>query len=429
MTAQKQTSSALAQVPSITHIDLADALDACLHTKIAPLVRGTIGIGKSYGFKSFGQKKAKELKRIFVEWNQLSFDQKMNVMDNPKKYYLFGDIRASTCDPTDIKGLPDLFSKENQDGVVMWATSAIFKAFSSSDAAGLLFFDEIMLAPKSIQSALYQVIQDRQAGEHPIGDNVLICAASNLETDKAAIYEMAAPLQNRLAHYKLDIPSFEEWTQWASRNQIDPIIIAFLGSNPELLHTYDPRSASPTFATPRSWEKINNLFQYYLINKKINRGVAAAMASNPLVGVPIGLQFKAYIELQLKLDIAAILANPEVELAKISEHEIDKWWALAAGIASIVPNLKDLQNYSTKTQKQRAKALEKIEQQLHKTIKVIDAMSMEMAIHTLRMVRDRIYSISNNDNEVFKTILLNWIAKSQKLQETLAKLPAILVAT
>ena len=58
----------------INHNELKKVLEENYKVKRAVCVLGRTGIGKSYTIKEFGKKKAKELGKEFVEWNECSFE-------------------------------------------------------------------------------------------------------------------------------------------------------------------------------------------------------------------------------------------------------------------------------------------------------------------------------------------------------------------
>lgn len=159
----------------------------------------------------------------------------------------FLDIRLSTIDPVDLRGLPSI----NSELVLTHWIPPDFLPTSDSKS-GILFLDEINAAPPSIQAAAYQLILDRKLGTYTVPDNWVIIAAGNRLGDRSVTFRLPTALANRFTHIEIDV-SAEEWYTWAWNNEIDPYIIGFLRHQPDLLNNFDPDTDDMAFPTPRSW--------------------------------------------------------------------------------------------------------------------------------------------------------------------------------
>ena len=73
------------------------------------------------------------------------------------------------------------------------------------------------------------------------------------------VFEMAAPLSNRMGHVQLNPPSVEAWTTWAARNKIDPRVVGYLNFRQGSLFAFDSRLKEKAFGTPRSWHFVSDL--------------------------------------------------------------------------------------------------------------------------------------------------------------------------
>lgn len=121
----------------------------------------------------------------------------------------------------------------------------------------ILFLDELVSAPQSVQAAAYQLILNRKIGEYHLPEGVDIIAAGNRDTDRGVTFTMPSPLANRFSHFELTINS-EQWLEWATANNVHPLVVGFLTANKEMLFKFDPKSGNKAFATPRSWHKGSN---------------------------------------------------------------------------------------------------------------------------------------------------------------------------
>jgi hypothetical protein len=178
---------------------------------------GSPGIGKSQSVKQVAEEQGVELR----------------------------DVRASLLDPTDLKGFPYI-----SEGRMCWAPPS----FLPTDGEGILFMDELNLAPQSVMSACYQLILDRRIGEYQLPEGWYIVAAGNPKG--MGVQRMSKALINRFLHIQVEVHP-EEWQQWAAQNGVHPMIQAFLRMRPQLLMPSDQDTKEGPYPTPRSWEFVS----------------------------------------------------------------------------------------------------------------------------------------------------------------------------
>jgi MoxR-like ATPase len=167
----------------------------------------------------------------------------------------FIDLRLSLLDPTDLRGIPFFNSEDNS---AVWAPASFLPDGSVKE--GILFLDELNTAAPMVQASAYQLILDRKIGEYTLPDGWSIVAAGNRESDRGVVFRMASPLANRFVH--LDMESdLGEWKKWASKSGIDQNIIAFVSYRPDALFAFNTNSDSKAFATPRTWEYVNEILK------------------------------------------------------------------------------------------------------------------------------------------------------------------------
>ncbi|GAB4196514.1 MAG: MoxR family ATPase [Roseiflexaceae bacterium] len=218
------------------------------------------------------------------------------------------DLRLSQLAPTDLRGLPVA-----QDGRARWFPPE----FLPQAGAGVLFLDEINLAPPTMQGMAQQLVLDRRVGSYRVPEGWYIWAAGNRQEDAAAVFEMPAPVANRFLHVAVtyDLDSFKTY---ALAQGIHEQIIAFLSFRPTLLHKFDPNQ--PAWPSPRSWAMASALHQ-------IGLEVDAA------VGTAAGSEFYAYVEVYERLpDLAAILRGAGEAVA--FPEELSVRYATAVGLAT-----------------------------------------------------------------------------------------------
>lgn len=161
------------------------------------------------------------------------------------------DLRLSQMEPTDLRGIP-YFNKDL--GTMSWAPPIELptEEFAAQFPVVVLFLDEMNSAAPSVQAAAYQLTLGRRIGTYKLPDNVVIVAAGNRESDKGVTYRMPTPLANRFVHLEVR-PDFESWFNWAVGKGIHKDVVGYLSFAKNDMFSFDPRSASRAFATPRTW--------------------------------------------------------------------------------------------------------------------------------------------------------------------------------
>jgi MoxR-like ATPase len=193
------------------------------------------------------------------------------------------DVRLSQLAPTDLRGLP-----VPENGVARWYPPE----FLPREGAGILFLDELNMAPPAIQGMAQQLILDRKVGSYSVPDGWFIWAAGNRKEDRAAVFDMPAPLANRFLHLEVE-PEFESFKAYALERGLHEQIIAFLSFRTALLHQMDTHR--PAWPSPRSWEMASRLH-------------GAGLDIAPVVGPAAAAEFRAFVEVYAGLaDLEAIL--------------------------------------------------------------------------------------------------------------------------
>jgi MoxR-like ATPase len=194
----------------------------------------------------------------------------------------FVDVRLSQLAPTDLRGLP-----VPENGRSKWFPPE----FLPDGGKGILFLDELNMAPPAMQGIAQQLILDRKVGSYVVPEGWFIWAAGNRKEDRASVFEMPAPLANRFLHLSV-APDFESFKAYALAAGVDEQVIAFLAFRPTLLHRVDPQN--PAWPSPRSWAMASRLHR-------------ARLDVAPVVGPGAAAEFEAYLAVYDSLpDLGAI---------------------------------------------------------------------------------------------------------------------------
>lgn len=222
----------------------------------------------------------------------------------------FIDLRLSLLNPVDLRGLP-LVNKETHKA--QWLEPD-FLPNGKNAKEGILFLDEINLAPASVMAAGYQLILDRKLGNYTLPTGWKILAAGNRSEDQANVTKFPAPLANRFVHVDLEA-DLNEWRRWAIATGVSEKIISFLSKMPQHLFKI-PKAGERSFATPRSWENASKLLSLGLtIDSAVGEGVAS--------------EFYAFTRVYDKFpDIDSILKGTEKNVPK----DNDVLWALSIAL-------------------------------------------------------------------------------------------------
>jgi len=207
------------------------------------------------------------------------------------------DVRLSQLAPTDLRGLPYV-----EDGQAHFAPPG----FLPQSGAGILFLDEINLAPPAIMNVAMQLVLDRRVGDYVVPDDWYIVAAGNRAEDRAAVSQMPAPLTNRFLHMTVEC-DLESWKQYALTSGVKEEIISFLNFRPQLLHSFNKNAIS--WPSPRSWDFASALL-------KIGMSVDAA------VGEGAAAEFNSFVKLYSKLPDVEKVLNGDMGIKMPKEPSI-----------------------------------------------------------------------------------------------------------
>ena len=186
----------------------------------------------------------------------------------------FIDVRLSQLAPTDLRGLPVPDRHSDGTGISRWFPPE----FLPTSGDGVLFLDELNMAPPTMQGVAQQLILDRKVGSSVLPEGWFVWAAGNRKEDRASVHEMPAPLSNRFLHVEVEA-DLDSFRRYAMGRAIDERITAVLTFRPSLLHDLD--SKRPAWPSPRSWEMADTLLR-------------AGLPIEPAVGAGAAAEFEAF---------------------------------------------------------------------------------------------------------------------------------------
>ena len=220
----------------------------------------------------------------------------------------FIDVRLSQLAPTDLRGLP-----VPENGISRWYPPE----FLPREGKGVLFLDELNMAPPAIQGIAQQLILDRRVGSYAVPDGWYIWAAGNRKEDRASVFDMPAPLANRFIHLAVEA-DLDTFAEYAINRKLNEMIVPFLKWKPALLHSFQNDSAA--WPSPRSWEMASSL-------------MGAGISPEYAVGEGAGAEFSAFCEMHKTLiSLDAVLQGNGERLQFPEDDEPSKQYAVAVGL-------------------------------------------------------------------------------------------------
>lgn len=230
------------------------------------------------------------------------------------------DLRISQLAPTDLRGIPVPSGNKAH-----WYSPE----FLPTEGKGILFLDEINMAPPAVQGIAQQLILDRKVGNYKVPNGWFVWGAGNRKEDHAAVFDMPAPLANRFMHLEAKT-DLKEFKSYALQNNIDDRIISFLNFRPKLLHKID--KSSPSWPSPRSWMIANKLLQ-------------SDIEIDPAIGNAAAAEFRTFCKIYKTLpDIDSILKG---KISPPFPDDISARYALVCALSVRAKSLKEVENVFT----------------------------------------------------------------------------------
>jgi len=222
-----------------------------IRKEVSVLIIGPPGIGKSVCIREFAEEEAREMGLRFIDYDDSYFGE---IMQNPKSYYVFMDIRLSEHEPTDLSGIP-----RDMDSCVAYKPLTWAMVLSKA-GGGLLLLDEITNIQRlDILSAAYKIVLDRRAGFTKFSDNVRIIALGNSPEHSVIARKLPAPLVSRFHEIDIEPPTIEEWANWMDTHypNWDKRILAYLMRfDEDFIVLPNDAETLENYPVPRTWTNL-----------------------------------------------------------------------------------------------------------------------------------------------------------------------------
>jgi len=266
-------------------------------------------------------------------WGAPGLGKSTIIQDIAKEFGIgFIDVRLAQREPVDVRGLP---VPDHEKKRVDWLVSGEWPR----DGQGILLFDELTAADRSLQVAAYELILDRRLGElYKVPDGWYICAAGNRINDAAVATSMSSALANRFMHVEL-AEDANSWANWATTHGIHPSVTGFLRYRPECLFRQNNENLERGWPTPRAWERVSVMLGILpkLDDDDIdkNNEILLRNVVYGLVGNHAGLEFVEFHKLNAEFDdVHAMMLNPTASIN--IPTKVDRKFALCSAMSYFV---------------------------------------------------------------------------------------------
>jgi len=289
---------------------------------IAVLMRGPTGIGKSQVTRTI----ADELDLPFI------------------------DVRGSTMQEGDVIGYPDLEAMK-RDGVSTFCLPSWF--IRATKEPCVLMLDELNRSMPGVMQGFFQIVLDRELGNDSEGNPIClhpetrVFAAVNVGNEYD-VNDMDPALLRRfwVADLEADVKG---WIDWARSNELDNVLIEFIGQNPEHWRV-DAADAEPgsVCPNPASWHRLDEALSHCGWNPTDIAGNNLPGGFYPMltgfIGIEAGIAFADFVKNYEKNVTAEDILD-----AKVTSKDLDGSPAsLMAGLIDKLENHSKDNKWTTK---------------------------------------------------------------------------------
>jgi hypothetical protein len=174
------------------------------------------------------------------------------------KPFLIKPFFLTTVEPPDVRGF-GLPGKDETDGsLIMQFTKAPWMPKKNEPKNGFIFLDEFGQAQQDVAKPAAELLLNGRVGESSLELTYMVIAASNREKDRSGVSRSLAFIENRKMRIEIE-PNLDAWVDWAERNNVHPLAIAFAKWKPGVVFQEEVPSKSGPFCTPRTLCKVSHM--------------------------------------------------------------------------------------------------------------------------------------------------------------------------
>ena len=282
-------------VNQCTYDEALQLVNHCIDLKLAVLVHGAPGLGKSTIPRDIVKQRNEDLVKSIIKVRKTKGKSIKDIEQSPryiKEHWEVMDIRLGQYPVEDVAGLPVPIEVE-KDGVKSYTTLRSLPDFLPRQGNGILLLDEINQANAIVLGAVFQLILDRKmTNGYNLPDGWSIVAACNDVEYNSDVTEFNSPINDRFVHISLK-PDKKQWLEWARNNGIHANVIDFVSqASSEDLCDEQHMNDDIVFATPRSWARVSE-FEKLFDEGKLSVGLLTT-ALTGIVGTSIATRYMMF---------------------------------------------------------------------------------------------------------------------------------------
>ena len=156
----------------------------------------------------------------------------------------------SVKDPTEYNGFPYPVERNGRKIADFLIFGDMLEIVESTQPT-VVCFEDLLLAPQSVQGALMQLIWERKLNNIHVPNCVVFTATTNRRQDKAGGQGIIEPYKSRNAIYTLR-PDINDWVEWAYKDGQPANLIAFCRRNSKALFDFNPTMDLVNSSMPRT---------------------------------------------------------------------------------------------------------------------------------------------------------------------------------
>jgi hypothetical protein len=208
-------------------------------------------------------------------------------------------------DPTVPAGMPDVASKKPYAEFKPFGP--LYRALTATKRT-CWNLEDFGQAPNAVQAAYMQLLLKGEVSGHVLPKGLIsFIVTTNRRTDRSGVTGILEAVKSRFATIVELVVDNDEWVDWAvGKSWMDPMIIAFIRFQRDMLYQFDPSSDLVNCPLPRTWANASRITAMGLTRATERAALAGA------VGEGAARAFLGFREMFNQLPtIDAILKDPE----------------------------------------------------------------------------------------------------------------------
>lgn len=244
----------------------------------------------------------------------------------------YKDIRLTNFDPVDLKGVPvpDMETK-----TTLWLVNNCYPDADRDGERGILVLDEITSATEQTQTAVYQLLAERELNGYKFPDGWMIVCLGNGEEDGGTYNQLTANFGNRCQVCYIESDK-EDWLKWARGAGVHELVLAYVSWENSTLHGYNPSLVgldNVVFPSPRAYTRVSQLLNYKICGLKDKTDKIPKIIRDMIVdtiGLTEGNKFLAFVDARESLiDIDEIFNGKAQPISAYGTKDLDKLMSLS----------------------------------------------------------------------------------------------------